>query len=255
MTSNRYLFIAGHYNKTKTVGRMLMSIGAQSYKDWKIIITDDMSDIFERQELHKQTSHFRDMVDDYFHRSEVDSKLELVINTEKKYETLNVLTMIREHAKPDDIVCRIDCDDYLCDNDALYALNDAYEGYDFDALWTAHRWVDTGDVPTTRNISGPLTDPDVYKSEWRSSHLKTFRAHLLDGINEENFKGEDGNYNRRSGDQALYLPVLHKALKKDYCPMVTYSYRCSLAPERYQTDDARFQKAEAEFIRKRGFVE
>jgi DhnA family fructose-bisphosphate aldolase class Ia len=37
---------------------------------------------------------------------------------------------------------------------------------------------------------------------------------LINDVKDENFRGEDGNYVRRAGDQAIYLPVLSKTKKR-----------------------------------------
>src|SRR3990167_4659145 len=95
---------------------------------------------------------------------------------------------------------------------------------------------------------------DPYQGEWRTSHLKTFRKRLINRINDQNFRGEDGEYVRRAGDQALYLPILHEAKRRVHLPMVTYAYRCDMRPQTFQTDDARFQRDEALYLRQRGFV-
>jgi hypothetical protein len=65
----------------------------------------------------------------------------------------------------------------------------------------------------------------------------------------------NGELVRRAGDQALYLPILHNAKKWMYLPRVLYSYTIDeQGGAVYQTDDAKFQKAEADFIRARGYV-
>lgn len=253
--SNRFVFIACNYNMERSIARMLHSICAQSYTNWRLIITDDVSNIFSRQASHGIVSKFIDIVDPQ-NDTRRDPQIEFIVNSEKKWETLNVLTMIREHCEDDDIVCRIDCDDYLIDSHALFAIDRAYRETECDALWTAHRWVNPLGEVSNVNISGPITvKGSIHSVPWSMSHLKTFRKRLLNGVNEENFKNQHGEYVKRCGDQAIYLPALHRAHKKIYLPMVTYAYTCSLAPETFQTDDAKFQKEEADFIRARGFVE
>jgi hypothetical protein len=177
------------------------------------------------------------------------NKIEVIWNVEKKWEVANVLMGISK-CNDDDIVCRIDADDWLTDLDALTIINHAYTETNCDALWTAHRW-----SFSDKNISRPMPDDaDVYAYPWVSSHLKTFRKTLINEVKDENFRGEDGNYIRRAGDQAIYLPVLHKSKKRLFLPRVMYHYTIKDVPETYQTDDARFQKDEAIFLRKRGFV-
>jgi glycosyltransferase involved in cell wall biosynthesis len=247
---NRFVFIACYYNMHKFLPQMIHSICSQSYENWRLIITDDVSNDESTRDGLLIVDKFRQLVDDNNYGR---SKIEFIINETKKWETLNVLTMIRNFCKPDDIVCRIDCDDHLIDSHALYAINQTYTNTNCEALWTAHRWFDENEI-TNMNISGPLSSPDPYRANWTMSHMKTFRASLLSDIKEENFYNQDGVYARRAGDRYLYLPVLHKAKKKMYLPMITYAYRCSLRPEVFQTDDAKFQKQEADYLTERGYI-
>jgi hypothetical protein len=154
-------------------------------------------------------------------------------------------------AEDNDIICRIDADDWLTELDALQFLNALYVQIGADCLWTAHRW-----GFTDKNISGPMpSDADPYKYPWVSSHLKTFRKYLINGVPYENFTNMNGDLVRRAGDQSIYLPVLRNAKRRGFVPRVMYHYTID---ERggavYQTDDAKFQKAEADFLRRRGYV-
>jgi hypothetical protein len=97
-------------------------------------------------------------------------------------------------------------------------------------------------------------DADPYKHPWVSSHLKTFRKYLLNNVKDENYRGEDGNYIRRAGDQAIYLPALYNSKKRNFLPRVMYHYTIKDVPETYQTSDAIFQRDEALFLRSRGYV-
>jgi len=174
-------------------------------------------------------------------------------NDEKKWEVANVLRGI-SMCDETDIICRLDADDFLSDLDALRILNEVYNSTNADCVWTAHRWFDDNRI-TNQNISGPLPEgADPYKFPWVTSHLKTFRKSLITGVDDQNFRGQDGKFVRRAGDQAIYLPILKRAKKRVYFPMCFYSYRCDMSPATFQTDDAKFQKAEAEFIRDRGFI-
>lgn len=237
---NRFVFIAPMYNASETLGRMLHSLYGQSYDNWRLILIDDLSDVEEERACHEILHTFR----------QLDSlRVREVWNQEKKWEVANVLHGI-SLCEPDDIVCRIDADDWLTDLDALAIIDHAYRQHGLDCLWTAHRW-----GLSDKNISGPMPpDADPYSHPWVSSHLKTFRRRLLDGVNDENFRGEDGQYIRRAGDQAIYLPVLHNSRARAYLPRVMYHYTINDVPETYQTPDARFQRDEALFLRARGYV-
>lgn len=246
--NNRFVFVAPMFNASRTLPKMLHSIFGQSYENWKVVLTDDVSNPEDLQASMDVIQNFFDML------GKDSQKLKFYGNVKKKWEVQNVLTMIKKDCNNDDIICRIDTDDFLCDLDALRVLNEVYTTHNPDCVWTAHRWFDDKRI-TSMNISGPLPDnADPYVHPWVSSHLKTFRKGKFDQINDQNFRGPDGEYIKRAGDQAIYLPILKQAKKRIYLPMVTYSYRCNLEPENFQTEDSHFQKDEAEFIRNRGFI-
>ena len=70
------------------------------------------------------------------------------------------------------------------------------------------------------------------------------------------FRGENGEYFKRIGDQAIYLPVLRNANGNwHYEPICAYHYTIELKPETFQTDDAKFQRDEGIYLRSRGYIE
>lgn len=240
-SGNRFVFVAPMYNASAYVGQMLASIVGQSYSNWRLILIDDVSDSDEQV---KQAE-----IIDRWSALASSEKIDVIWNTEKKWEVANVLHGI-SLCEDEDIVCRIDADDWLTDLDALVYLNTLYQQTNADALWTAHRW-----GFTDKNISGPMPpEANPYEHPWVSSHLKTFRKKLINNVKDENFRGEDGEYIRRAGDQAIYLPVLYNATRRGFVPRVMYHYTINDVPETYQTPDARFQRDEALFLRARGYV-
>ena len=238
--SNKFVFIMPAFNAEETIGRAIASVAFQTYENWKIIIRDDMSTDSTLQEIDKVKKKF----------GIPESKISVKSNTEKKWEVANIIDCLKEIGSGD-IVCRLDADDWLSDCDALTIINNSYEKLGVSALWTAHRW-----DYTHQNISGPMQkDADPYKHPWVSSHLKTFRKFLIEGVNDQNFRNQDGEYFKRIGDQAIYLPVLHQCAGNwHFEPFVCYHYTIDMSPQTFQTDDAKFQKSEAEFLRHRGFV-
>lgn len=242
---NKFVFVTPMYNASKTLSQLLLSIAAQSYKKWEIILIDDVSSKDDVQASNYIIDSFNKLFDHRF-----EKQLKVHWNEEKKWEVSNVLLGV-SMCQDEDVICRIDGDDYLTDNDALAILNAVYTQTKADALWTAHRW-----NLSDKNISGPMpenADPHVYP--WVSSHLKTFRKGLLNNVPVDNFKNQHGEIVRRAGDQAIYLPCLHNAKVRGYVPRVMYSYTIDeKGGSVYQSDDAKFQKSEADFIRSRGYV-
>lgn len=237
---NRFVFVAPMFNASKTLARLLHSLYGQSYDNWRLVLIDDVSEQSHADACNIILEKF-DKLD--------DSKIIDFWNIDKQWEVANVLKGIGQ-CDDNDIICRIDADDWLVELDALAIIDAAYQQTGCEALWTAHRW-----GFSDKNISNQLpSDADVYRHPWVTSHLKTFRKKLLNGVKDENYRGEDGNYIRRAGDQAIYLPALHNTTKRFFLPRVMYHYTIDDVPETYQTSDARFQRDEALFLRERGFV-
>lgn len=240
MTDNRFCVVAPMFNADATLPQMLHSLYGQSYRNWRLILIDDVSD-----PVHVASA--KDWLDRFDHLN--SGKVTAIWNAEKRWEVANVLHGI-SMCDDEDIIVRLDADDWLTDLDAFAYLNAYYNQTGSDCLWTAHRW-----GYTDKNISGPMPpNADPYKHPWCASHLKSFRKRLINGVSDANFRGEDGQYIRRAGDQAIFLPVLHNSKRRGFIPRVFYHYSIKDVPETYQTPDARFQRDEALFLRARGYV-
>lgn len=244
--SVRFVFLIPTRNSVPTMERCLLSLAGQSYSNWRAIVTDDAS-----------TDGTADMLETLSKELGIWKKILLIRNDGRLWEVENVVRMLDETSIEDDDVCaRLDLDDYLCDLNALEIVATHYAKDDrLDALWTMHRWFDSGGI-TTKNISGPMTSgSNVYVHPWVASHFKTWKTRLSRGVSDVNYRDASGTYFKRAGDQAIYLPALHRAHKWKFLPLATYAYRCEMRPETFETQDAKFQKEEADYIRTRGFVE
>lgn len=251
---NRFVFIAPVYNAANTLEQMIASVVSQSYRNWRIVLIDDMSDEVNRDKQRWIVRRYKDLLND---GPGMNARIVYHENTRKEWEVANVLYGMLQYCNTginhgDDIICRIDGDDWLVDNDILHIINARYEQKDLKCLWTAHRW-----GFSDMNISSKMDScQDPHSYPWVSSHLKTFRRSLLDNVPVENFLGKDGTYIKRAGDQAIYLPALHNANGHWWFePRAAYHYSIDIRPETFQSEDAKFQKEEAEFIRNRGYVE
>lgn len=249
---NKFSFVVPMFNASKTVHRMLASVVAQSYDNWRLILIDDVSSEDEVKKCEEIIANFESLLN---LTNQDPSKLTVVWNHKngrgKKWEVSNVLHGI-SLCDDNDIICRLDADDWLIDLDCLSLLNTVYNDVaDYEAVWTMHRW-----GFTDRNISGSLpAEVDVYTYPWVSSHFKTFRKKMLNNVPYENFLNQNGELIKRAGDQAIYLPILHKTQKRLFLPRVMYHYNIvDNAGSIYATADALFQKAEADFIRQRGYI-
>jgi len=239
MSDNKFVIIMPCFNAESTITQSLLSVISQSYNNWKILIRDDMSN-----------DNTRKIIEQFVQVFGLQERVFVETNNEKKWEVQNILELLKK-CDDDDIICRLDGDDWLCDLDTFAIMNHIYNKNKCDAMWTNHRW-----SFSSHNISGPLPkDANPYVHPWVSSHFKTFRKKLINNVNDKNFRGEDGQYFKRIGDQAIYLPVLHNAAGNwHHEPIVAYHYTIDLSPRTFQTDDAKFQQSEAIYLRNRGYI-
>lgn len=230
-------------NSVKTLRQCIMSLAAQSYPHWRAVVVDDCSTDGTPSYLEKVAEELG-----------VADKFTVLRNTERHWEVANVLQAM-SWIGDDEIVCRLDLDDYLCDLNALEILAQAYTRFsNLDVAYSKHRWFDDERL-TNLNISAELpAGADPYAHPWVTSHFKTFRRSLLKDVKDENYRDANGEYFKRIGDQAFMLPALKNARRWLFIQQSFYAYRCTLKPETFQTDDAKYQAAEAEYLRKRGYI-
>ena len=228
-------------NAELEIARSLYSIWAQTHTNWRIVVINDASTDSTLSEIERFQSKFR----------LPEEKLLIIDNEEQQYALPNIITGINE-SDESDIICHIDGDDWLCDMDALSLINLRYEtNPSIQALWTSHRW-----GFSHYNISGMLPqNADPYTHPWVSSHMKTFRASTFRNINDKNFRNEEGEYFQRVADQALYLPILYNSNGNWFHePFVSYHYSIEVKEDTFQSEDAKYQKLEADYLRIRGFL-
>lgn len=243
----KFCFVVPMHSCQDLIAQTLLTMGAQSYEDWRAIVFDDAS-----------TDNTLDQVKRTISALGLENKFKIYHNKEKQGEVRNTLKAMQE-IEQDEVVVRLDGGDWLTDNDGLAMLDAIYRYYgdDLAVCWSAQRW-----SFSNKNISGPLQseDEDVYLEvdNWRVSHLKTFKRWAMNDINDANYRDENGNYIMNACDRAIMLPMLHKARlegkKRIYFPKVLYHYTIDDVPETYQSDRAKEQRRMAEFIHNRGYV-
>ena len=246
MKNKNFVFITPVFNCEREIRQTLYSMMAQSYEDWRAIIINDMSTDSSLQAIQNIVQNSQ------FHKNFI-----IINNTEKMGEVRNTLNAIRE-IDDDEIVCRVDGGDWITENDTLHFLNTVYQHNDVDVAWTSHRWSYTG-----ANISGPLElnhGQTVYQHPWVSSHMKTFRTSRLRKVPDFNFRDQDGKYITIACDQALFLPMLHTAIRDGksvgHIPHVCYHYSIDLQNKNlFHTERSYKQRDTALWLRERGFVD
>jgi glycosyltransferase involved in cell wall biosynthesis len=242
---NRFVFVTPAYNCEDDIAQTLHSMMAQSNKNWRAIIINDISTDKTLEIIKKVASG-----------TVFSDRFTIVDNTEKMGEVSNTLQAVNQ-IDDDEIICRVDGGDWLTENDTLWMLDSVYKNDAVDIVWTSHRW-----AYTSQNISGQLSlkkDQTVYQHPWVSSHMKTFRCKRIRSVPDANFRDENGSYITIACDQAIFLPMMQMSINEKrlvgHLPTVCYHYSIDLHDKNLFTSDRSIkQKNSAEWIRARGFV-
>lgn len=230
----RVLFVIPCYNASKNLENIGASLISQTSDEWDAIIIDDIS----IDETYHVASQFR------------KDKFTVVKNSEKKFALKNIVETAREFDDLDDIIIAvIDGDDYLCNTNTVQLLIDAYQ-QGHDVVWTAHRW-DVNNMNISRQIPKGV---DPYAWPWSSSHLRTFRASLLQKIHDDNFKDVNKEWFVRGYDQALMLPLLKVSSSHCYIDEICYVYNINSVSIPYRDYEERSQISTINIVRARGFL-
>ena len=233
----KVVFISPMFNASAHLKDLIESIKEQRNENWHHVIIDDMSTDDSFKLAKKLTSG--------------DERFTVIKNKEKKYALKNVVTEARKYQDdPNIIVANIDADDALCNENTVDLLLKEYDDHELDTAWTAHSWDING-----MNISGELEENiNPYQSPWRTSHLKTWRATTLLGVDDENFLDLDGNWFKRGYDQALYLPLLFLSHKRKFIKETCYLYRINSKSVQRRIWSEKDQMNTVRLVRARGFV-
>ena len=241
--------------------RLIDSVLSQTYTNWKIVFSPDYGSYSTHDFIHRECNKIDDsriingLIQAYTSRVYA---LQNIISTIGSY-TLNV----HPQYKDDFVVAIIDGDDYLVNDKTFELVMDRYNNNNAGVVWTDME----SDDPEFKSPCGPISwNEDVYKTPWRSSHLKTFLHSVYIEVNRSNFVFRTGienrpvDYFRRCYDQALMLPVITSAQRQEYsCDFVDeicyhYSHKASATPS-YEHTNGALEAVTANYIRNKGYLE
>lgn len=240
----KFKVITPAYNCKNEILSTILSVVGQTYKNWSMIVLDDMSTDGTGEFVNKLSKQFG-----------CESKIKVKKRKEKYGEVRNTVEEVGL-LDDSDVVIRLDAGDFITDLGCFQFLDAIYKEYNPAVLWTAHRW-----AFTDQNISGPINNEvSLYEQPWRSSHLKTFRVKDFRNLNLKNFLDDDDNWIMIACDQAIFLPMMERARIKNrpliFFPRVMYHYNINLKdPELFTKDRSLQQKQSAEWLRHRGYIE
>ena len=232
----KIVFIIPAFNAAPHVADLVNSLKTQTNPNWEAVFIDDMSDDDTIFMINHQTGN--------------DERFTLIVNKEKKWALKNVVENARKIKN--NIIAILDGDDAICNTNTVQYLLDAYKDPDVDTVWTAHKW-DINNMNISKDFPESLP-VNPYEYPWVTSHLKTFRSHLIHMINDDNFKDLDGEWFRRGYDQALYLPLLYLSKKRKFLNEVCYLYRINSNSMKVREWKEQDQLKTVKIVRARGFI-
>lgn len=192
-----FKIIVPFYNAAKFIEQCINSAITQKHANYKVIFIDDAS-----------TDNSWDLLPH-------DNERAICIRNEKNVTALpNIHKAIMEYCEPNDIVVLLDGDDWLPNKNVLKVLNDTY--YNRDC------WITYGQASWTDGRRGCASEysqiefDNLRKSNFRISHIRTFRAGLYQKIKDQDpefscLKDKNGEFYKMTYDVAIMFPILEMA--------------------------------------------
>lgn len=159
---------------------------------------------------------------------------------------------------PMDIVAEVDGDDWLAHRGVIRTLAAAYLN---PHIWCSFGSYAEATKPTERMPWVRPYNPgeDFRTSDWRGSHLKTYRAALFQKVKRESFLGPSGGFCEHVHDMVTMLPMFEMAGPEHilFVPDILYIYnkgtswewRATVAERAYERKCKAFLKAQPPYER------
>jgi glycosyltransferase involved in cell wall biosynthesis len=196
----KMLIVTPMYNAGPCIEKCIQSVITQDYENYLMVIIDDCS-----------TDNGYNLAKRY-----ESDKVIVIKNTENKGAVRNQIEAIIKYSEMDDIVMFLDGDDSLVnDNQIFQFYNNLYDGTTEFTYGSCFSMVDR--IPLiSQNYPEQIKKEKKYreyKFNWNMpyTHLRTFKAHLLNNVNDGNFKDEKGNWYKAGGDGSIFYTLIEKA--------------------------------------------
>ena len=182
------------YNAEDWIEKCINSGKEQTHEDFHQIIIDDSSSDETVERAKKAIGE-----DKRFTVISNDQRIGVPLNHKKGVEVSD--------ASPEDVMVHLDGDDWFYDESSLSKVAKVYE--ENDCWLTYGSYISTtGDRAIAREYTGHPRQAVL--EGWPFSHLRTFKRHLWDILDESNFKGRDGQPYTAAADVVIFVPILEK---------------------------------------------
>ena len=200
---NKFIIISTVYNKSKWVRFNVNSVKQQSYTNYLAVYGYDKS-------TDDTLEHLMDAVKDdsnflIFHNPNPGCFLNCFMGT---YNHLKETGQIQ----PEDIIVEIDGDDWLLHPFVLQYLNQVYQNENIWMTYGQYIHYPSGELGGHYHLhlDDIVDKTNSYRtSTFPYSHLKTYKAFLLDKINDDDITDpQTGKYFNAAADFALCMPLV-----------------------------------------------
>jgi glycosyltransferase involved in cell wall biosynthesis len=198
-SQQRMVIITPTFNASKYIEKCIQSVITQDYDNYLMVVIDDRS-----------TDNTYELAKKY-----ESDKIKVIRNTENKGAVRNQIESINNFCERDDIVMFLDGDDSLVnDNQIFHFYNNLYDGtteFSYGSCWSMIDNIPLVSQPYPEQIKKEKKYRQ-YKFNWNMpyTHLRTFKAYLLENIDENMFKDEKGNWYKAGGDGSIFYTLIEK---------------------------------------------
>jgi len=198
-TQQKIVVVSPTYNASKYIEKCIESVITQDYDNYLMVVIDDCS-----------TDNTYELAKKY-----ESDKVKVIRNAENKGAVRNQIESINNFCERDDIVMFLDGDDSLInDNQIFHFYNNLYDGtteFSYGSCWSMVDNIPLVSQPYPEQIKKEKKYRQ-YKFNWNMpyTHLRTFKAYLLENVDENMFKDEKGKWYKAGGDGSIFYSLIEK---------------------------------------------
>ncbi len=195
----KFIIVMPLYNAEKWIKLSIKSVLKQDYDNFHCVVADDGSTDSSYEIAKKLIGS-----EPRFTLIKNDTNIGPLGNA---YEAAMVHN---PHQEDNNVIVILDGDDFFYSKDTLNILNEAY--LNNDCWMTYGSYINLSDKKRgkfSRQVPQAIIESSLHrKSEWRTSHLRSYKLNLLRKVVKNDLLDEEGNYFKAAGDLALMFLLL-----------------------------------------------
>jgi glycosyltransferase involved in cell wall biosynthesis len=218
MKINKFKIIIPSFNNEDFIEYNIASILNQTYTNYDVLYIDDASTDNTYYKVEKIVGDLKNW--------------KIIKNKENKGGIFNYFDTLDGYIEDkEEIIIHLDGDDWFYDENVLEKLNTFYNNKDCWMTYGGFLCFDGSEIasipyPQSTEYSDFVHTHKMYrKDEWRASHMRTYKAFLVQSINKEDLKSLiDNKYYWHAGDLAIQFIFLEMCPKDKIGVVDFYTY-------------------------------